>query len=138
MAPGGSESAGADVDTPDGEGNASGAEKRQWCRRTLPFGWGAVLEVGGRSHIVGLRDLSEGGALVLTRAEASVGDTALLKLSVVSRRAEAALPCTVVRVVTAEAGGSQRGLAVRFDDPDGEVRASIAAFVARAPGGRQR
>jgi hypothetical protein len=129
---------GGDVDMSDGEDNADGVEKRQWFRRTLPFGWGAVLEIGGRSHIVGLRDLSEGGALVLTRAAASVGDTALLKLSVVARRAEAALPCTVVRVVTPEAGGPQRGLAVRFDDPDGDVRASIAAFVARAPGRRRR
>jgi Tfp pilus assembly protein PilZ len=138
MVPESPQIAGGDADTPDGEGNASGVEKRQWFRRTLPFGWGAVLEIGDRSHIVGLRDLSEGGALILTRAVASVGDTALLKLSVVSRRAETALPCTVVRLVTAEGDGSQRGLAVRFDDPDGEVRASIAAFVARAPGSRQR
>jgi Tfp pilus assembly protein PilZ len=138
MAPGSSERAGEDVDTPDGEGNAGGPEKRQWFRRTLPFGWGAVLEIGGRSHVVGLRDLSEGGALVLTRAAASVGDTAFLKLSVVSRQTEAALPCTVVRIVTAAAWGPQRGLAVRFDDPNGEVRASIAAFVARAPSSRRR
>lgn len=116
----------------DGEA-ARGPERRQWARRTLPFGRGAVLEIGDRSHIVGLRDLSEGGALLLTRASASVGETALLKLSMISRRAEVRLSCTVVRVVTAPSGDSQRGLGVRFDDPEDEVRESIAAFVARDP-----
>ena len=114
--------------------NAGGVEKRESSRRTLPFGRGAVLEIAGRSHVVGLSDLSEGGALLLTRATTSVGETVLLKLLVVARRAEVALPCTVVRIVDAQSGGPQRGLAVRFIDPDDEVRASIAAFVARPPG----
>ena len=128
-------------ESPKGSGSdgvdARGAEKRQCVRRTLPFGRGAVLEIGDRSHIVGLRDLSEGGALLLTRASASVGETALLKLSMISRRAEVKLHCTVVRVVSAPSGDSQRGLGVRFDDPGDEVRESIAAFVARDPGGRR-
>jgi Tfp pilus assembly protein PilZ len=136
-----------DPDTPQGsEGggetaaggkSATGAERRQWSRRTLPFGRGAVLQIGDRSHIVGLGDLSEGGAFLVTRAPASVGETALLKLSMVSRRVEVSLCCTVVRAVHIPSGGPQRGLAVRFDEPDDEVRASIAAFVARAPGGRR-
>ena len=117
--------------------DTGGVEKRQSPRRTLPFGRGAVLQLAGRSHVVGLSDLSEGGALLLTRATASVGETALLKLSMVSRLAEVALPCTVVRIVDAQPGGPRRALAVRFVDPDDEVRAAIAAFVARAPGGRQ-
>ena len=136
-----------DPDTPQGSGadgaasgganNAPGAERRQCSRRTLPFGRGAVLQIRDRSHIVGLGDLSEGGALLLTRATASVGEAALLKLSMVSRRVEVALSCTVVRIVNASSGGSQRGLAVRFDDPDDGARSSIAAFVARAPDGRR-
>ena len=138
MCAGTSGGAGGDGEASAGTENADGVEKRQWRRRALPFGWGAVLEIGGRAHIVGLRDLSEGGALVLTRAAASVGETALLRLLVVSRRAEAALPCTVVRIIESPPGGSQRGLGVRFDDPDGEVRASIAAFVARSRRGAGR
>ncbi len=134
-----------DPDTPQGSGadgetrggDAPGAERRQCSRRTLPFGRGAVLQVGDRSHIVGLSDLSEGGALLLTRATASVGETAQLKLSTVSRRVEVALSCIVVRIMNEPSGGSQRGLAVRFDDPDDEARAAIASFVARAPDGRQ-
>jgi hypothetical protein len=120
-----------------GEENTPGAERRQWPRRALPFGRGAVLQVGDRSHIVGLSDLCEGGALLLTRAKVSEGEAALLKLSTVSRRVEVALSCIVVRILSASSGGSQRGLAVRFDDPDDEARASIAAFVGRAPDGRR-
>lgn len=125
------------AETAGGGENAGGVEKRQSPRRTLPFGRGAVLQIAGRSHVVGLSDLSEGGALLLTRATASVGATVQLKLSMVARLAEATLPCTVVRIIAAQPGGPQRALAVRFVDPDDEVRASIAAFVARAPGGRR-
>jgi hypothetical protein len=124
-------------ETRGGDENAPGAERRQWPRRALPFGRGAVLQVGDRSHIVGLSDLSEGGALLLTRATVSEGEAALLKLSTVSRRVEVALSCIVVRILNASSGGSQRGLAVRFDDPDDEVRSAIAAFVARPPDRRR-
>ncbi|MCG6926608.1 MAG: PilZ domain-containing protein [Acidobacteria bacterium] len=120
---------------PDGH-DARGAERRQWTRRALPFGRGAVLEIGERSHVVGLGDLSEGGALLLTRASAAVGESAVLKLSMISHRAEVKLRCTVIRVVAGPSGDSQRGLGVRFDDPDDQVRGSIAAFVARDPNGR--
>ncbi len=116
--------------------DSRGAEKRQWVRRALPFGRGAVLEIGDRSHIVGLRDLSVGGALLLTRASVRVGGAALLRLSMISGRAEVKLPCTVIRAVTTPSGDSQRGLGVRFGDADDGVRESIAAFVARHPGGR--
>ena len=119
------------------EADDPGAEKRQWTRRALRFGRGAVLEIVDRSHIVGLADLSEGGALLITRASASVGETARLKLSMIARRAEITLPCTVVRIVAAPAGDPQRGLGVRFDDLDDEVRPAIAAFVTRAPAARR-
>jgi hypothetical protein len=122
---------------PRGSGDDPGAEKRHSARRALPFGRGAVLEIGDRSHIVGLGDLSEGGALLVTRASASVGETARLKLSMIARRAEITLPCTVVRILTAPSGDSQRGLAVRFQDPDDEVRAAIAGYVARDPAARR-
>jgi hypothetical protein len=125
------------VKQPSGRENAGGAERRQSPRRSLPFGRGAVLEIAGRSHIVGLGDLSEGGALVLTRAAASTGETLVLRLWTVARSAEVALPCTVVRTVDARPGGPQRGLAVRFVDLDDEVRESIAAFVARGPSDRR-
>jgi Tfp pilus assembly protein PilZ len=134
--PGGSRG-GGEAPRAGGDEEPSGIEKRQWPRRTLPFGRGAVLEIGGRSHIVGLRDLSEGGALLVTRARAAEGEAVLLKLSMVSRRVEVRISGTVVRIVQAESDGCQRGLAVRFENIDDEVRASIATFVARAPGGRQ-
>jgi Tfp pilus assembly protein PilZ len=116
---------------------SNGAERRQKSRRSLPFGRGAVLQISDRSHVVGLADLSEGGALVLTRASASVGDTGLLRLSMVSRRVELALPCAVVRVVNGPSGTPQKGLALRFVDPDPEALAAIASFVARVPRDRQ-
>jgi Tfp pilus assembly protein PilZ len=119
------------------EADEPGPEKRRWTRRALPFGRGAVLEIGDRSHIVGLGDLSEGGALLFTRASVSVGETARLKLSMIARRAEVTLPCTVVRIVGAPAGDPQSGLGVRFDDLDDEVRPALAAFVARARAARR-
>ena len=119
------------------EADDPGAEKRQWTRRALAFGRGAVLEIGDRSHIVGLGDLSEGGALLITRASAPVGETVRLRLSMIASRAEVTLPGTVVRIVAAPSGDSQRGLGVRFDDLDDEVRAAIAAFVARDPAARR-
>ena len=125
------------VQRASGVEDTGGVEKRQSPRRTLPFGRGAVLEIAGRAHVVGLGDLSEGGALLLTRATTSVGEMLLLRLWTVARGAEVALPCTVVRIIDARPGGPQKGLAVRFVGLDDEVRESIAAFVARDPGGRQ-
>ena len=92
---------------------AGGAEKRRSSRRELPFGRGAILQIGGRVHIVGLGDLSEGGAFLVTRASASVGETHLLRLSMVSRRVEVTLPCEVVRVVDRPA---ERGMGVVFTE----------------------
>jgi len=108
----------------------SGDERRQHQRRTLPFGRSAVLEAGGRDHIVTVIDLSRGGAYLGTRLEVGREDELWLKLLLPSARSHMRLPCRLVRRIPASPAGERLpGLAVEFGDLDGDVRQKLHEFV---------
>jgi hypothetical protein len=117
----------------------SGAERRRAFRRKLPFGRGAVLVVGERSHIVGLADVSLTGAYLMTRAPVAAGETHLLRILSASTRVELALKVQVVRVSLADHESAQhpRGVAVRFVDVEEPARLHLELLTSRgrpAPG----
>ena len=115
--------------------DSAGAERRRAFRRKLPFGRGAVLVVGQRSHIVGVADVSVTGAYLTTRAPVAAGETHLLNLLLLPSRVEIELRAEIVRVSLAahESPDHPRGVAVRFLDVDQASRAELEAFVAREP-----
>jgi hypothetical protein len=118
----------------DDDGGEGGAERRRAYRRQLPFGRGAVLVVGDRTHIVGIADLSVTGAYLRMRLALKVGDVHLLKILVtLPERTELRLRARVVRVSLAQDEGSHhtRGVAVHFVDVDPPARARLEAFVAQ-------
>lgn len=119
----------------DGNGTASEPERRRALRRKLPFGRGAILEVGKRTHIVGLADVSVSGAYLTTRAPLAVGDTHVLRLLMVPERIEMALRAEIVRVAQSdhESTDHPRGVAVRFLDVTDEARERLQEYVARGP-----
>jgi hypothetical protein len=119
----------------NGNGDVGEPDRRRALRRKLPFGRGAVLEVGERTHIVGLADVSVSGAYLTTRAPLAIGDTHTLRLLMVPERIEMALRAEVVRVAQAdhESTDHPRGVAVRFLDLDDEARQRLQEYVARGP-----
>ena len=119
----------------EGEETSADAERRRALRRKLPFGRGATLEIGDRTHIVGLADVSVTGAYVTTRAPLTVGDTHVLRLLMVPERIEMALQAKVVRVSQSEHESQDhlRGAAVRFLDVDADTRERLQDYVARGP-----
>ena len=121
--------------TGNGSNGNDDAERRRALRRKLPFGRGAILEVGERTHIVGLADVSVTGAYLTTRAPLSVGDTYVLRLLMVPERIEMALRAEVVRVAQSdhESTDHPRGVAVRFLEVDDDARERLQVYVARGP-----
>lgn len=121
--------------TGNGSNGNDDAERRRALRRKLPFGRGAILEVGERTHIVGLADVSVTGAYLTTRAPLSVGDTHRLRLLMVPERIEMTLRAEVVRVAQSEHESTDhpRGVAVRFLDVDDDARERLQVYVARGP-----
>jgi hypothetical protein len=119
----------------NGNGATGGPERRRALRRKLPFGRGAILQVGDRTHIVGLADVSVTGAYLTTRAPLSVGDTHRLRLLMVPERIEMALRVEIVRLAQSdhESTDHPRGVAVRFLDVDDEARQRLQEYVARGP-----
>ena len=122
---------------PSGEAvvsGGSGADRRRAFRRKLPLGRGAVLVAGGRSHIVGLADVSTTGAYLLARAPLAAGETHLLRILTAPTRAEIALKIEIVRVSLAdhESAEHPRGVAVRFVDVDEQARGFLEAMIAPA------
>jgi hypothetical protein len=111
----------------------SGAERRRAFRRKLPFGRGAVLLVGERTHIVGLADVSATGAYLMTRAPVAAGEVHVLRILSASTRVLFALKAQIVRVSLAdhESLGHPRGVAVRFVDVDESARRLLEDFIAR-------
>ena len=114
------------------------APHRAAFRRKLPFGRGAILQVGDRAHIVGVADLSVTGAFLSTRAPVSVGETHVLRLLILPERLEISMQAEVVRLAQTanESEAHPRGVGVRFVNLDDEVRAHLAFYVARKPNRR--
>ena len=112
--------------------DSAGHKRRRAFRRRLPFGRGAVLVIGDRTHIVGLADLSVTGAYLSTRAPVSVGDSHLLRLLLLPDTVE--LPVEIVRVAQADVESPEhpRGVAVRFLEPGEKAVGQLRAFIARA------
>lgn len=119
----------------DGE-DGGGPERRRAYRRQLPFGRGAVLGVEGRSHIVGLADVSVTGAYVTTRAPLAVGEVHTLSLLMLPERFELTLRCRVVRLALGEDESltHPRGVALHFEDVDEPTREVLRRFVGRPTG----
>jgi hypothetical protein len=109
------------------------AERRKSSRRRLPFGRGALLDVDGRTHIVGVADVSVAGAYLSTRAPVAVGETHRLRILILPGHVELVLPAEVVRVSLSahESNDHPRGVAVRFRELDEESRRRLEAFVSR-------
>jgi hypothetical protein len=115
--------------------DTSGGERRRAFRRRLPIGRGAVLEVGERSHIVGLADVSVTGAYLMTRAPVAEGEAHVLRVLSLPTRVELSLKVEIVRVSLAdhESPNHPRGVAVRFLDLDEPSRRFLEALIAREP-----
>lgn len=109
----------------------NGLERRRDTRRMLPFGRSAVLEVGGRNHIVSLIDLSRSGAYLGTRIRTEGQASFILKLLLPQSGAEMRIPCALVRRIEADPAGGDRlpGLAVQFHDVAVEEQQRLEAFV---------
>jgi len=106
-------------------------ERRRDQRRVLPFGRTAVLEVGGRSHIVSLVDVSRGGAYLGTRIQVTANGDLWLKLLLPRSTGEVRLACRLVRQITVEKAGDDRppGVAVQFRDLDAKIADQLEEFV---------
>ncbi len=108
----------------------SEVERRRSPRRQLPFGRTAVLEVGGRAHVVALIDLSATGAYLATRTTIPRDRSLRLKVRL-PRIGEVALPCEFVRENGDDAvSGRRGGVGVRFIDLDEPTVSQLEAFVA--------
>jgi hypothetical protein len=105
--------------------------KPRAARRKLPFGRGATLVVGDRTHIVGLSDLSATGAYLVAGIPVSVGDELVLKLFALPGQAGLSVRVRVVRVARSNEEQQHHlgGLAVEFLDLDEAGRARIEGFV---------
>ena len=82
------------------------------------------------SHIVGLVDLSEGGAYLASRAPVLPGQRIALKL-LLTLEVAVVLPAEVVRVATRREGPDSYppGIAIRFLEMEPGLRAALARFV---------
>ena len=91
-------------------------ERRRTRRRRMPFVRSALLEVGERSHLVLITDLSPEGAFLATRVPFDAKQAATLKLVVPRDGRIMALPCQLVRQSDAfdPESGLPAGMAVRF------------------------
>lgn len=113
--------------------DADGNERRRALRRKLPFGRGAVLLASGRSHIVGLADVSVTGAYLTTRAAVEAGEIHALRLLLFPDTVETVLRVQIVRVSLQSHESKQhpRGVAVRFLDLDEATVGKLKAFIAQ-------
>jgi Tfp pilus assembly protein PilZ len=114
-----------------GDGGGSASMTWRALRRKLPLGRGATLVVDGRTHIVGLADVSTTGAYLITRTHARVGEEYVLGLFVLPGPSELTLRVRVVRVVQSgqEKDHHPLGLAVQFVGVDDAERARLELFV---------
>jgi hypothetical protein len=117
--------------------SGKGARSRQARapRRKMSLGRGGVLVVDGRTHIVGLADVSVTGAYLTTGAPVVPGETCVLKLAPVKGRVQLALRVRVVRVAQSgeELAHHPRGVAVQFLEIGPDTLDLLESFVGRGP-----
>jgi hypothetical protein len=117
------------------EGVMTGRRRARAPRRKMPLGRGAVLVVDGRTHIVGLADVSVTGAFLTTRAPVAPGKVCELRVAPVAGRVQLGLCARVVRVAQdgEEDGHHPRGVAVEFVGLAPDVRDLLAGYVGAGP-----
>ena len=119
-------------------------ERRQTRRRTIPFLRGGVLQVGDRSHIVTVVDLSPDGAYLATRVPVAPGQNPRLKTVLPRSGRQVTLPCEVVwrNDRFDPATGRPAGMAIRFIKTDEKVQQHLETLTVEgllpvATGGNQ-
>jgi hypothetical protein len=105
-------------------------DRRRGRRRSIPFVRSAVLEAGGRNHIVALTDLGPEGAFLSTRIPLDASLTMRLKLVLPRDGREVSIPCKVVwRSERFDAAtGRPAGVAVRFLGLDASIVRRVEEF----------
>jgi Tfp pilus assembly protein PilZ len=100
------------------------SERRRSRRRTIPFLRGGVLQVGERSHIVTIVDLSPEGAYLASRVQVAPGRDVRLKTVLPRSGRQVTIPCEVVWRSTRfePTTGRPAGVAVRFVAKDEKVQ----------------
>jgi hypothetical protein len=105
-------------------------DRRRGRRRSIPFVRSAVLETGGRNHIVALIDLGPDGAFLSTRIPLDASLPMRLRLVLPRDGREVSIPCKVVwRSEKFEAStGRPAGIAVRFLGLDASIVRRVEEF----------
>jgi hypothetical protein len=105
-------------------------DRRSTRRRNLPFIRSAVLEVGGRGHVVVVTDLSADGAFLSTRIAIDPSKSLRLKVILPRDGREVVIPCRLVwRSERFDPDtGRAAGIAVRFDELAGPARRLLDAY----------
>lgn len=105
-------------------------ERRRARRRNLPFVRSAVLEVGGRNHIVSVADVGPEGAFLCTRLSVDPHEPLRLRIVLPGESREVVMPCQMVRRSDrpGAAPGRGTGIAVRFPDLDDGIARRLAEF----------
>jgi hypothetical protein len=105
-------------------------DRRRGRRRSIPFVRSAVLEAGGRNHIVALIDLGPDGAFLSTRIALDASLPMRLRLVLPRDGREVSIPCKVVwRSEKFEAStGRPAGIAVRFLGLDASIVRRVEEF----------
>jgi hypothetical protein len=105
-------------------------DRRTTRRRSLPFIRSAVLQVGERSHVVVVTDLSAEGAFLSTRIAIDPADPLRLKVILPRDGREVVLPCRLVwRSERFDPDtGRAAGIAVRFEELEDPARRLLDTF----------
>jgi hypothetical protein len=104
------------------------SDRRRTRRRSLPFVRSAVLDVGGRKHVVAVSDLGADGAFLSSGAEVAAGEALVLRMVLPRDGREVALPCRAVRRVQKPGPNQKSGIAVRFVGLDPPIMRRIEEF----------
>jgi PilZ domain len=116
-------------------------KERRATRRRRPLSLrSAVLEAGGRSHVVALADLSAEGAFLATRMAVSEATPLRLRVVLPLEGGEVALPCAIVRKSESfdAATGQPAGVAVRFGELEPRVARRLSSWTGDAQAGVER
>ena len=105
-------------------------DRRSTRRRSLPFIRSAVLEVGDRSHVVVVTDLSADGAFLSTRIALDPSESLRLRVILPRDGREVVIACRLVwRSERFDPDtGRAAGIAVRFEELEGPARRLLDAY----------